>query len=110
VFRKNSDNIGLLSFVGEKLFQLIDTNGWNSNDLSISFIVFSDTHPYESFIKPFHGIRGVIMGEHKPLIVVPELIHLLDKVVRIVAFNDNFYFGCNINIDEIFNVLPDFLI
>jgi hypothetical protein len=50
------------------------------------------------------------MGEDEPLIVVPELIHLFDKLVRIVAFNDDFDFGCNIKIDEIFNVLPDFLI
>lgn len=50
------------------------------------------------------------MGEDEPLIVVPKLIHLFDKVVRIVALNYVFDFWCYINIDEIFDVLPDFLI
>ncbi len=50
------------------------------------------------------------MGKDESLVVVPELIHFLDKVVRVVALNDVFYFWCNINIDEFFYVLSDFLI
>ena len=45
------------------------------------------------------------MGEYEPLVIVPDFIHFFNKLVRIIALNDIFCFGSDINV----NKLPDIL-
>ena len=110
MFGENADNVILFVFVAEKGFQFIDTNGWDSNDLTFSFIVFSDTHFGESLIKLSELIDDKIMSENESLVVVPDLGHLFDKEVRIIAFDNVFDFGSDVLVDELSDVLSNFLI
>jgi hypothetical protein len=110
MFGENADNVILFVFVAEKDFQFIDTNGWDSNDLTFSFIVFSDTHFGESLIKLSELIDDEIMSENESLVVVPDLGHLFDKEIRIIAFDNVFDFGSYVLVDELSDVLSNFLI
>lgn len=50
------------------------------------------------------------MGEDESLVVVPDFVHLLNKVVRVVSFDNVFSFGGYVEIDELSDVESDFLI
>ena len=49
------------------------------------------------------------MSEDEPLEVGPQLIHGLNKVVRIVSLNYVFYFWSNVLSNEVPNILSDFM-
>ena len=110
MFGEDADNVVLIVFVCEKSFQFVDTDSWDSDDLSFSFIVFSDTHFGESLIKLSELVNDEIVGKNESLVVVPDLGHLFDKEVRIIAFDNVFDFGSDVAIDELSNILSDFLI
>lgn len=67
-------------------------------------IIFGNRHFIKSLIENFQLIDDKIMRKYKSLIIVPHLIHIFDKIVRIVPLYDIIDSGLHIKLNKLSNI------
>ena len=63
-------------------------------------IIFGNRHFIKSLIENFKLIDDKIMCKYKSLIIVPHLIHIFDKKVRVVPLHDIIDSGLHIKLNK----------
>jgi len=82
-------------------------DGYRHHLVSSVLELFSIAHFVKLLKELFQLFDNKFMSKNEPLEVGPQLIHGLNKVVRIVSLNHVFYFRSNVLGYEVPNILPD---
>lgn len=100
----------IIIFFTKKCFQLVNCDCWHSNNFSILLIIFSNGHFIESLKELFKLIDNKIMRKHKPLIIIPQLIHSLNKQIRLISFDNILNLRLHIILNKLSNIYSYVLI
>lgn len=94
----------------KELPQLIHGNRRHPHHLPILMIVFGHRQLIERLIIHLELINHKLISKHKSLVVVPDLVHGLNKEVGVVSLNDKLDFRGYVEVDELADMQADALV